>query len=68
MNLHEYQAKNLLKTYSLPVPNGMVVQNVEHALVEMGKLNGTRLVVKAQVHAGGRGIVVSQVAACEVIQ
>jgi succinyl-CoA synthetase beta subunit len=55
MNLHEYQSKNLLRTYNLPVPNGIVVQNVEHALVEMNRLNGPRLVIKAQIHAGGRG-------------
>ena len=55
MNLHEYQAKSLLRAYNLPVPNGLVVASVEHALVGINKLNGNRLVVKAQIHAGGRG-------------
>lgn len=55
MNLHEYQAKQLLAKYHLPIPPGEVVWNVEEAIAVAGKLGGSRWVVKAQVHAGGRG-------------
>lgn len=55
MNLHEYQAKQLLAKYGLPVSHGEVARNVEEALMIADKLNTKRWVVKAQVHAGGRG-------------
>jgi succinyl-CoA synthetase beta subunit len=55
MNLHEYQAKQLLSEFGLPVPHGEVAWNVEEALTIADKLNTQRWVVKAQVHAGGRG-------------
>lgn len=55
MNLHEYQAKQLLLTYGLPVPRGEVAWNVEEALNIADKMGTKRWVVKAQVHAGGRG-------------
>jgi succinyl-CoA synthetase beta subunit len=55
MNLHEYQAKQLLAEYGLPVPGGFVARNVEEALQIADKLSTSRWVVKAQVHAGGRG-------------
>ena len=55
MNLHEYQAKALLAEYGLPVPTGEVARNVDEALHIADKLSGKRWVVKAQVHAGGRG-------------
>ncbi len=55
MNLHEYQAKQLLAKYGLPVPKGEVAWNVEEALAIADKLGTKRWVVKAQVHAGGRG-------------
>lgn len=55
MNLHEYQAKKLLAKYGLPVPNGQVVWNPEGANEAIMALSGDRWVVKAQVHAGGRG-------------
>jgi len=55
MNLHEYQAKQLLAKYGLPVPHGEVALNVNEALTIADKLNTKRWVVKAQVHAGGRG-------------
>ena len=55
MNLHEYQAKQLLATYGLPVPHGEIAWNVEEALNIAGKMPKSRWVVKAQVHAGGRG-------------
>src|SRR5471030_1059807 len=55
MNLHEYQAKQLLAEYGLPVPNGEVASSVEEARIIADKLSNKRWVVKAQVHAGGRG-------------
>jgi len=55
MNLHEYQAKQLFSQYGLPVPQGEVAYNVEDALQVRDKLSTEKCVVKAQVHAGGRG-------------
>lgn len=55
MNLHEYQAKQLLAKYGLPVPHGEVAWNAEDAVNIAGKLGTKKFVVKAQVHAGGRG-------------
>lgn len=55
MNLHEYQAKQLFARYGLPVPQGEVAFNAEDAMQVAGKIPGSRWVVKAQVHAGGRG-------------
>ena len=55
MNLHEYQAKKLFAKYGLPVPKNAVALNAEEALVAATGLGGSRFVVKAQVHAGGRG-------------
>ncbi len=55
MNLHEYQAKQLLAQYGLPVSKGEVAANVEQAIHIAGNMGLSRWVVKAQVHAGGRG-------------
>lgn len=55
MNLHEYQAKQLFAEYGLPVSQGEVAYNVEEALLVAQRLSTARWVVKAQVHAGGRG-------------
>ena len=55
MNLHEYQAKQLFARYNLPVPYGCVAYNVEDALQVASTLSTSTWVVKAQVHAGGRG-------------
>lgn len=55
MNLHEYQAKQLFASYGLPVPRGEVAFNVEDALQVASQLPTLKWVVKAQVHAGGRG-------------
>jgi succinyl-CoA synthetase beta subunit len=55
MNLHEYQAKQLLQQYDLPVPKGIMINTVEDALLATSTLNTGRWVVKAQIHAGGRG-------------
>lgn len=55
MNLHEYQAKQLLAKYGLPVSQGEVAWNVQDAVNIAEKLGTKKWVVKAQVHAGGRG-------------
>ena len=55
MNLHEYQAKALLAKYGLPVQQGVVAMNAEAAASAFDQLGGKFAVVKAQVHAGGRG-------------
>lgn len=55
MNLHEYQAKRIFADFGLPIPKGVVARSSEEALAAMGVLKGDKLVVKAQVHAGGRG-------------
>jgi len=55
MNLHEYQGKQLFAQYGLPVPEGIPAESPEAAAAAAQKLGGERWVVKAQVHAGGRG-------------
>ena len=55
MNLHEYQAKNLLAKYGLPVQQGVLATTPEEAAAAYEQLGGKFAVVKAQVHAGGRG-------------
>ena len=55
MNIHEYQAKELLAKYGVPVPAGYAALSVEEAVAAAGKLPGPLYVVKAQIHAGGRG-------------
>ena len=59
MNLHEYQAKELLKKYNVPVQEGVAVETVEAAVAAYNKIatetNNKFAVVKAQIHAGGRG-------------
>ncbi|MEP5155590.1 ADP-forming succinate--CoA ligase subunit beta [Planktotalea sp.] len=55
MNIHEYQAKALLKSYGAPVSDGRAVLKAEDAKTAAGELDGPLWVVKAQIHAGGRG-------------
>ena len=55
MNLHEYQGKQLFAEYGLPVSKGFAVSTPEEAAEACDKIGGTEWVVKAQVHAGGRG-------------
>ncbi|MCB1866741.1 MAG: ADP-forming succinate--CoA ligase subunit beta [Chromatiales bacterium] len=55
MNIHEYQAKNLLREYDVRVPKGRVAHSDLHAESAAKELGGERWVVKAQIHAGGRG-------------
>ena len=55
MKIHEYQAKELLKTFGVPVPRGIVAQTPDEAYEAAQKLACSPVVVKAQIHAGGRG-------------
>ena len=55
MNLHEYQAKALLKKYGMPVQEGLLATNADEAVQAFEQLGGKFAVMKAQVHAGGRG-------------
>jgi succinyl-CoA synthetase beta subunit len=55
MNLHEYQSKQLFAQYAIPVPKGIMASTPEEAVAAAERLGGSLWVVKAQVHAGGRG-------------
>ena len=55
MNLHEYQSKQLFARYAIPTPKGEVADSPEGAVAAARNLGGAVWVVKAQVHAGGRG-------------
>ncbi len=55
MNIHEYQAKELLAKYGVAVPKGIPAMSVDEAVKAAGQLPGPLYVVKAQIHAGGRG-------------
>src|SRR5262249_20206371 len=55
MNIHEYQAKAVLREFDVPVPRGVAAFSVEEAVKAANELAAPGLVVKAQIHAGGRG-------------
>ncbi len=55
MNIHEHQAKNLLKEFGAPVPNGIVILEIDELEKKIELLDSENLAVKAQIHAGGRG-------------
>ena len=55
MKIHEYQAKELFKRHGVPIPRGEVASTPEEARAIAEQLGGTRWVIKAQIHAGGRG-------------
>ena len=55
MNLHEYQSKELFRSYDIPVPNGKAIFSASEAVEAAKSLKGDKYIVKAQVHAGGRG-------------
>ena len=55
MNIHEHQAKQILKKYGAVVPEGIFALNVEELLEKVKSLNTEKYVLKAQIHAGGRG-------------
>ena len=54
MNIHEYQAKEILKEFGAPVSNGVVILSLNE-IKEIIKLKSKEFVLKAQIHAGGRG-------------
>ena len=55
MNIHEYQAKNLLKEFGAPIPKGIVILKIDEVEKKIKSLNSQNLAIKAQIHAGGRG-------------
>ena len=55
MNLHEYQAKSVLREYGVPTPRGVVVSEAGQCAAAAAELGGAAWVAKAQIHAGGRG-------------
>src|SRR4029077_13695436 len=55
MKIHEFQAKSILARYGVPVPRGEVITTADAAKGAAEKLGGGTVVVKAQIHAGGRG-------------
>ena len=55
MNIHEHQAKEILKEFGAPVSNGIVIFDVSEIKKKIKKLTSKNFVLKAQIHAGGRG-------------
>ena len=55
MNIHEHQAKEILKEFSVPVPKGVVIFSLDEIDKKIKELNSSNFVLKAQIHAGGRG-------------
>ena len=55
MNIHEHQAKSILKEFGAPVSNGIVILSLDNIKEKITKLKGKEFVLKAQIHAGGRG-------------
>ncbi|MGE4418799.1 MAG: ADP-forming succinate--CoA ligase subunit beta [Sulfurimonas sp.] len=56
MNIHEYQAKQIFAKYGVPTPKGLMAESVKQAVINAEELGGPIWVVKAQIHAGGRGL------------
>ncbi len=56
MNIHEYQAKQIFQKYGVPTPKGIIAHTVDEAVANAKELGGPIWVVKAQIHAGGRGL------------
>ncbi|SFV57797.1 Succinyl-CoA ligase [ADP-forming] beta chain [hydrothermal vent metagenome] len=56
MNIHEYQAKQIFQKYGVPTPKGIIAHSVDEAVENAKELGGPVWVVKAQIHAGGRGL------------
>jgi succinyl-CoA synthetase beta subunit len=56
MNIHEYQAKQIFAKYGVPTPRGLMAESVKQAVANAETLGGSIWVVKAQIHAGGRGL------------
>ena len=73
MNLHEYQAKQLIAKYGISVPKGIAIKSPDELDQSIAQLDSSAYVIKAQIHAGGRGkaggvkIVTSKKEAAEVV-
>ena len=67
MNIHEYQAKAVLREFGVPVPKGVPAFTVDEAVEAAQKLGGPVWVVKAQIHAGGRGKARRRQGACKSV-
>ena len=55
MNIHEHQAKEILKRFGIPILNGVVIYDLSEVTKKIKKLNSANFILKAQIHAGGRG-------------
>ena len=55
MNIHEHQAKDILKKFGAPVPNGVPIFSLDEIDEKIKKIKTSKIVLKAQIHAGGRG-------------
>ena len=55
MNIHEYQAKEILKEFGAPISNGVAIFSIDEIEEKITKLKSKEFVLKAQIHAGGRG-------------
>ena len=55
MNIHEYQAKEILKDFGAPISKGVVIEDLKDLKKSIKKLKSKKFVLKAQIHAGGRG-------------
>ena len=55
MNIHEHQAKEILKEFGAPVSKGVVIESINDVKKKISQLEGNEFVLKAQIHAGGRG-------------
>ena len=55
MNIHEHQAKEILKEFGAPVSSGVVIFSIDEINEKVKELKGKEFVLKAQIHAGGRG-------------
>ena len=55
MNIHEHQAKEILKRFGIPILNGVVIYDLFEVTKKIKKLNSSNFIIKAQIHAGGRG-------------
>ena len=55
MNIHEHQAKEIFRKFNISVPNGVAVFSLEEIDQKFKLLNANKIVLKAQIHAGGRG-------------
>ena len=55
MNLHEYQAKQLVAKYGISVPKGIAIKSIDEVGQAIAELESPSYVIKAQIHAGGRG-------------